>query len=119
MAYNTTWFNSNPEEAKKPGLLYVVVLVQKRTGKRECIKIGITKGNTWKDAIVRSQGFGKYEIRIQTTHSGPIQEIYNLEQTLHAEFAEYQHVPEHKFGGHTECFSMECLPKVLDFLRCT
>ena len=84
----------------------------------ECIKIGITKGKTWKDAIVRSQGFGPYEIRIQTTITGTIEEVYNLEQTLHAEFRDFKHTPKYKFGGHTECFSMGCLPRVLDFLRC-
>lgn len=118
MAYNNTFFSNNREAAAQPGLLYVVVLANKKTGERECIKIGITKGKTWKDAIVRSQGFGPYEIRIQTTITGTIEEVYNLEQTLHAEFRDFKHTPKYKFGGHTECFSMGCLPKVLDFLRC-
>lgn len=118
MSYNTTWFLSNPDKANQPGLLYVVVLVNKKTFERECIKIGITKGRTWKDAIVRSMGFGAYEIRIQTTVSASLEEVYNLEQTLHNEFKEYAHKPKEKFGGHTECFSLEALPKVLEFLKC-
>jgi hypothetical protein len=117
MAYNTTWFLSNPDKANMPGLLYVVVLVNKKTLTRECIKIGITKGKTWKDAIVRSKGFTNYDIRIQKTLTGPLQEIYNLEQTLHAEFRDYQFSPQHKFGGHTECFDIACLPQVLAFIK--
>jgi hypothetical protein len=117
MAYNTTWFLSNPDKANMPGVLYVVVLVNKRTFQRECIKIGITKGKTWKDAIVRSQGFTNYEIRIQKIINGTLQEVYNLEQALHAEFADDQHRPEHSFGGRTECFNIACLPKVLEFLN--
>jgi len=118
MSYNTTWFLNNPDKANSPGLLYVVVLVNRKTFRRECVKIGITKGKTWKDAIVRSHGFGVYDIRIQTTISSTLQEVYNLEQALHNEFASFSYKPNVKFGGHTECFSLECLSAVLDFLKC-
>ena len=92
-------------------------MVNKKTHVRECIKIGITKGKTWKDAIVRSQGFGPYEIRIQKTISDTIEAVYNLEQALHKEFAEHKYQPAIKFGGHTECFNISCLPDVLRFLK--
>jgi hypothetical protein len=117
VSYNKTYFDNNPDKAAEPGILYIVVLVNKKTDTRECIKIGITYGKSWKDAIRRSISFGPYEIRTQKILSATIQEVYFLEQALHNEFSEYKHKPKVKFGGHTECFSLECLPDVLRFLN--
>lgn len=117
MAYSTTYFKGNPEKAKLPGILYIVVLVNRKTYERECIKIGITQGKTWKDAIVRSKGFTNYDIRIQKIIDGTIEEVYNLEQALHQEFAEFRFNPSINFGGKTECFSMSCLKEVLEFIK--
>ena len=46
--YNLTYFQNHPEEATREGVLYCVVLVHKRTMKRECLKIGIASGRNWK-----------------------------------------------------------------------
>jgi hypothetical protein len=98
-------------------VLYIVVLVNKKTFERECLKIGITKGKSWKDAIKRSKGFDGYEIRIQKIVEGTLEEVYNLEQTLHAEFKEFQFHPSNSFGGKTECFEISILKNVLEYTK--
>lgn len=111
--YNDKYFLNYPEEADKEGLLYVVVLVNKATSKRECVKIGITKGRNWKDAIKRSRGFNGYEIRIQKTVTGRLEDIYYLEQYLHELWAEHRYFGALKFGGHTELFSIDKLKEII------
>lgn len=111
--YNKTYFINNPEEASKEGVLYVVVLVNKQTNIRECVKIGITKGRNWKDAIKRSRGFNGYDIRIQKLVTGPLEEIFYLEDYLHEVWAEHRYFGSHKFGGHTELFDIAQLKNIL------
>ena len=119
MSYNLTSFSNNQEKASSPGILYVIVLVNKKTYERECVKIGITKGNTWKDAVKRSNGFKGYDIRIQKIIQGTLLEVYNLEQKLHEKYKEYRFKPNTKFGGHTECFDIAILKEVLGDLKNT
>lgn len=103
--YNETYFNNNPEEAKKEGTLYCVVLVNKETHKRECLKIGITKGRGWKATLARASGFPYHEVRILKTVTGPLEEIFYLEQYLHELWQEERYISDKKFGGHTELFN--------------
>lgn len=117
MAYNTTYFKNNPDVAESPGLLYIIILVNKKTFERECLKIGITKGTSFKDANKRAAGFKGYDIRIQKLLKGTLEEVYNVEQMLHAEFAEQRFHPKHKFGGHTECFETSILKEVLEIVK--
>lgn len=117
MSYNQTSFQNNPDKASSPGVLYLVVLVNKKTSERECIKIGITKGKTWKDAVKRAKGFDGYEIRIQKIVESTLEEVYFLEQYLHEKYAEYRFHPSHKFGGHTECFDISILKTVLEDIK--
>lgn len=117
MSYNLTFFQNNPEVAKSPGVLYVVVLVNKKTFERECLKIGITKGKSWKDAIKRSKGFDGYEIRIQKIVESTLEEVYFLEQYLHEKYSTFRLSPKHKFGGHTECFEISILKNVLEYIK--
>lgn len=104
--YNETYFRNNPEECSVDAVLYCVVLVNKSSMKRECIKIGIAKGKNWKDVIRRSTGFTGYEIRIQKVVHGPLEDIYYLEQYLHELWGHQKFKSEHKFGGHTELFQL-------------
>lgn len=105
--YNLTYFNSRPEERDRDGVLYCVVLVNKKTNKRECLKIGIAAGKNWKDVLRRSRGFQNYEIRIQKTYHDTLFNVWKLEQALHAQFRQYKYQPSEKFGGHTECFEIK------------
>jgi len=117
VSYNQTYFQNNPEIAASPGVLYVVVLVNKKTFERECIKIGITKGKSWKDAIKRAKGFEGYDIRIQKIVESTLEEVYFLEQYLHEKYSEFRFNPQHKFGGATECFNISILNSVLEYIK--
>lgn len=105
--YNLTYFENHPEEKERDGVLYCVVLVHRKTNKRECLKIGIASGKNWKDVLRRSRGFNNYDIRIQRTYHDTLFNVWTLEQALHAEYAHYHYKPMEKFGGHTECFEIK------------
>lgn len=105
--YNETYFLNHPQEAKAEAVLYCVVLVDKKTQVRECIKIGIAKGRNWKDVIKRSAGFKGYEIRIQKVVPGPLEDIYYLEQYLHELWSHKKYKSPWKFGGHSELFELD------------
>lgn len=111
--YNPTFFKNHPDIAESDGCLYIVVLVNKVTNQRECVKIGITKGKDWRHAIKRSTGFKGYDIRIQKTVSGTLEEIYYLEDYLHELWSEYRYYDSHRFGGHTELFTLDKLSEIL------
>lgn len=105
--YNETYFKNNPEEAKSPGILYCVILVNKKTFKRECIKIGITKGTSNKSVVKRSFGFKGYDVRVQKIVHGTLEEVYYLEQYLHELWSDFRYTAGHKFGGSTELFELK------------
>ena len=117
MSYNLTAFNNNPELANSPGVLYHIVLVDKKSHLRECIKIGIAKGTTWQAAVKRAKGFKHYDLRIQKVVSGTLRQVYNLEQYLHDKYKDFQHIPKHDFGGKTECFDLSINKLVLKELK--
>jgi len=105
--YNYTYFKNHPEEKDKDGILYCVILVDRETNERECLKIGIAQGKNWKNVLKRSRGFNGYDIRIQKTYHDTIYNCWCLEQALHKEFQKYHYKPKKKFGGHTECFQIK------------
>lgn len=105
--YNEKYFENHPEEREVEAVLYCVVLVNRSTMKRECIKIGIAKGRNWKDVIRRSNGFKGYDIRIQKVVHGQLESIYYLEQYLHELWSHRKYTSAWKFGGHTELFELD------------
>lgn len=111
--YNSTRFSRDRELANAPGILYVIVLVSKKTQERLCVKIGITKGTSNKDVLNRSKGFTGYEPRIQKLFHGTLEEAFNLEQQLHAKFKPFQYTSEWKFGGYSELFQIHKLQDIL------
>lgn len=111
--YNETYFKNNPEEADLDGVLYCVVLVNKTTQLRECVKIGIAKGKDWRHVIKRAGGFKGYEVRIQKTVTGRLEDIYYLEQYLHELWGDFKYTDSHKFGGWTELFKIDKLREIL------
>ena len=42
--------------------MYGVVLVNKTTFERECIKVGIASGKDWRHVIKRARGFKGYDV---------------------------------------------------------
>jgi hypothetical protein len=107
--YNQTYFDNHPIEKEKDGVLYGVVLVNKRTWHRECIKVGIASGKDYRHIIKRSHGFKGYEIRIQRTYHDTLYNVWKLEQELHEKYKHEKFVPKIKFGGWTECFEIQSL----------
>ena len=104
--YNQTYFENHPDKAKSDGVLYCVVLVNQKTMKRECLKIGIASGKDRRHVIKRGRGFKGYEIRIQKTYHDTLYNVWKLEQSLHEEFKKYHYWPQQTFGGYTECFEI-------------
>lgn len=104
--YNETYFKNHPEEGDKEATLYCVILVNKQTLKRECIKIGITKGKGWKATLTRASGFPYHEVRIQKTVTGRLEDIFYLEQYLHEMWQDEKYISDEAFGGHTELFNI-------------
>ncbi len=107
--YNQTYFDNYPEERDRDGVLYGVVLVNKETWTRECIKVGIASGKDWRHIIKRSRGFRGYDLRIQRSYHDTLYNVWKLEQTLHEKFKHDKYQPKIKFGGHTECFEITSL----------
>ena len=107
--YNQTYFDNHPIEKAKDGVLYGVVLVNKRTYTRECIKVGIASGKDWRHIVKRSRGFKGYDTRIQRTYHDTLYNVWRLEQSLHEKYKHEKFVPKVKFGGHTECFKIDSL----------
>ena len=107
--YNQTYFDNHPFEGERDGVLYGVVLVNKRTYERECIKVGMASGKDWRHIIKRSRGFKGYDTRIQRTHHDTLYNVWKLEQSLHEKYKHEKFVPKVKFGGWTECFKIDSL----------
>ena len=84
-----------------------MVLVNKKTDERVCIKIGITQGTSFKDVIKRAGGFKGYEARLQKLVKGALEEIFYLEDYLHELWAHKKYKSPWAFGGHTELFELD------------
>ena len=107
--YNQTYFDNYPDERERDGVLYGVILVNKKSWTRECIKVGIASGKDWRHIIKRSRGFKGYEVRIQRTYHDTLYNVWKKEQELHEKYKHEKFVPKVKFGGHTECFEITSL----------
>lgn len=105
--YNESYFKNHPEEADVEATLYCVVSVNKATFKRECLKIGITKGKDWKAVLKRATGFPYHDVRIQKTVVGRLEDIYYLEDYLHELWEHEKYESSQRFGGHTELFNLK------------
>lgn len=110
--YNATYFKNHPDIASSPGILYCVILVNKKTLEREVLKIGIAKGKTWKDAIRRATGFRGYDLKIQKIYSSTLEDCWAKEQSLHKKFEHLRKSPAIKFAGHTETFIIS--PEIIE-----
>ncbi len=117
--YNKTRFERDRDLALSPGILYVIVLVNKETQERQCLKIGITKGTSNKDVLKRAKGFKGYEPRIQKLVHGTLEDVFELEQSLHKKWIKHKYSDSHKFGGYTELFQIQMLPDILKSIPAT
>lgn len=113
--YSHKYFEKHPEKANMPGILYLVALINRTTGIRECLKIGVTRGTSNKAIINRSRGFDGYEVRILKMYKDTLLRVFQREQELHNYWQSLSYSPEKKFPGHTECFEVsdeiiKCFP---------
>ena len=92
------------------GLLYLVKLKQ---GAEVFVKVGITQLSLAERAPGKDSGY-----KIVKTLELPmkIPEAYKLEQETIKKFKEHQHWPKNKFGGYTECFSIEFGDEIYKYL---
>ena len=81
--YNETYFRNHPKEMEKEGVLYGIILVNRKTFERECIKVGMASGKDWRHIVKRSRGFKGYDIRIQRTWTDTLYHVWIQEQYLH------------------------------------
>ena len=107
--YNPTYFENHPEEKEREGVLYGIILVNRKTFERECIKEGNASGKDWRHIVKRSRGFKGYDIRIQRTWTDTLYHVWIQEQYLHEIYKDDKYEPKIKFGGHTECFKINSL----------
>lgn len=105
--YSIGFFKNNREVASSPGILYCVILVDKNTQERKCIKIGITKGTSNKDVLKRVGHFKGYDTRIQKLVFDSLENVYLLEQHLHNKWKHKKYISEWKFGGYSELFEID------------
>jgi hypothetical protein len=107
--YNKAIFDRKPDLANINGLLYVLVL---ETSGHEIVKVGITK-RSWK---ARSRAFTGYNVRCIAGAKGTLGQLYEMEQRIKDEFYNHREEPPIKFDGHTECFAMDVLPAICEYL---
>lgn len=107
--YNETRFLNDKILAEAKGICYLVVLIDKSTNIRTCLKIGITKGTSNADIRKRAAGIKEYEVRLLKSYKGSLEEMFKLEQKLHDKWKHLKYIPEKKFAGYTECFELNDL----------
>lgn len=93
------------EYKNTPSELYILKLKKE---KEIFFKIGVTKQNI----TARSGQMGVYKSTVIKTIKTNLYDAAIKEQELLENFKEYQYIPEHKFGGYTECFSINPLEKL-------
>tara|TARA_R100000734_G_C3315816_1_gene108009 strand:+ start:1998 stop:2420 length:423 start_codon:yes stop_codon:yes gene_type:complete len=116
--YSETYFNNRPEEKDKPGVLYLMKLINPETGEK-FIKVGIAKGRKGrpgKGTLQRGVSGDNYspeyrQVRVREWF-GTIYDCWKYEQALHKKFECESYKPQNKFGGHTECFNFDSLLKI-------
>lgn len=107
---NNSFDKQNYIKAHKDCVLY---LIQLSNEKELFYKIGITHQNVKK----RYESLKDYRITILHELSKDSKTILNMEEHIKGSIINnYKYKPNIKFGGHTECFTVEALPKVIRFI---
>jgi hypothetical protein len=99
--YSLKYFTENPDEADRPGVLYLVTVADK------FCKVGITANSV-------SRRFATNEVKLVVQHTATLLECYNIEQRMLniVKKDQYQAVglTSRHFAGWTECFPLSTLP---------
>jgi len=107
--YTKEFFLNNPQYKQKKATLYVV------TGYNETesfVKVGITTRTT----ALRLMSESVYQFDILAEYELELFNAFQMEQFILDHFKEFQYVPQNKFGGFTECLTIDTLPSILELL---
>lgn len=109
--YNELYFKRFPEKRNTPAEIYLIKLFN---DSEIFIKIGITIH----DVKWRYTGFKEYKYEIVLEKCLSLYDAYILEQDIKNNiFKHVTYIPTIKFGGHTECFDIKYINKILTVLR--
>ena len=94
------------------GIIYGIKFINPET-QEKFLKVGIAKFRAGKVGLgVLQRGSSKdfytpdYQQFIQRTWTGDYEDCRKMEWVLHEMFADDKYLPKIKFGGYTECFSI-------------
>jgi len=84
------------------------------------IKVGITDYSIGRRYSSSGEGGGKVGYKFEIIHQyfegdGSIG-ILELEQKVSAKFSQYKYAPEHKFGGHMECYCENKCNEIIQYI---
>ena len=108
--YNLTTFERKPQLANSSGILYLMVLT---TQNEKFLKIGITK----RSLKARGKNLTRLSIRPILIFKGTLRSLYEIEQKTKNKYQKFKYEPVQRFCGHTECFEMEALPEIHEYLH--
>lgn len=111
--YGHLRFKNSPSLKDKPGVLYVVRIWNDT---EQFLKVGITVESLEK-RFSSLKGLAGYEHEVVATTARTAYEVFLLEQDIKAKMKKKKHRPEHKFPGHTECFTTDALDELLGFAK--
>lgn len=109
--YSETYFANYPDEGGTPALAYVLEFT---SDEERFIKVGITSRSI--EARYSDKQYEPFVIRPIYSITGPLVEVFRLEQDLKNALHLSKVIPSGKFEGHTECFKPEALLDICEFV---
>lgn len=98
--YSENFFNQNPQAKDQKASLYFIKL---SNDSEAFWKVGITQQTNLNNRFDKISNYNCEIINIVET---TLYDAFCLEQNIKEEYSSSQYIPKHKFGGHTECFSV-------------
>lgn len=86
-------------------------LVRLKKGEEDFLKIGITS-----TSIAKRFQTLPYDLTEELVLSLPLEVAFTTESSILSQFSKYAYKPLERFGGYTECFSIECLSEIKNVL---
>jgi len=95
-------------------------IIRMHNDDEEFIKIGITSLSIGRRFSASGENISRsgyrYDILYQHFEKTSKTPVHQIESLLHKKFAAHKVTPKIKFGGHTECFEMQSLNNIVDYL---
>lgn len=95
--------------------LYMMLIECKETGE-EFFKIGVSINPIQRSKQIQIDTQNYYRVLPLHFVKGNALDVHEIESTLHKMLRDYKYKPRVKFGGWTECFSMERFSELSDML---